>query len=352
MSDFTARSSPRILSAAIGVTAVVAIAAFGGVSAASAADPGDDDFLGTAESFVIVATTTVTDAGLDSNVYGDVGLTSVAPGAMQLEEDQNVVNGQVINGTIYVDTPTPDPVAMEAVADVLVAYNGLSAVTSTETVGTTDLALIIAHQVGTEVVYLPGVYDSDSTLLLDGEIILDGQNDENSVFIFRAGSSLTAGTGASILLSNGAQACNVYWRILEDATIETGVDFVGTVIAGSDIWVRTGAVIDGQLLAGALGAGEVTLDHNTINGQTSCVRSTTSAGVTTTTTRVNGTTTTSTTSTSPTTSTAGVGGVTQLAATGVEPGFLPIGGALLALLVGGVLGVVSRVRGSRESRRG
>lgn len=350
MSYLAHRPSPRMLAATVGIGAVVALTVFGGLPAAFAADPGDDDFLGTAESFAIVATVTITDAGLASQVIGDVALTSVAPGAMQLVEDQDIVGGQVINGTIHVDSPTPDAVAMQAVADVGAAYTGLSALPVTETVGSVDLALIVGHQVGTEVVYEPGVYASGSMLLIDGQIVLDGLNDPNSVFVFRAESSLTAGTGASIVLRNGAQACNVYWRVLSDATIEAGVQFAGTVIAGGSIWAHTGAVVDGQLLAGALGAGEVTLDHNTIDAQTSCVRSTTADGVTTTTTRVDGTTTTTTTPAGPTVppvtlpttpaspaDTAGVGGATALAETGSELGLLPIGVVLTVLLGAGFI---------------
>ena len=362
MSVFPAPS--RAFAATIGVTAVVALAAFGGVSAASAAEPGDDDFLGTAESFVVVATVTVTDAGLASDVYGDVALTSVAPAAMELQEDQDVANGQVIQGDIYVDSPTPSAVAQQVVADVGEAYTDLAAAAPDEVVGGTNLALIVDHAVGLEFVYQPGTYNSGSALLLDGTIVLDGLDSLDSVFIFQAGSSLTAASGSSILLRNGAQACNVYWQVLSDATIETDASFVGTVVAGGSIWVRTGAVIDGQLLAGALGAGEVTLDHNTINGQTSCVRSTTTEGVTTTTTRVDGETTTVVTPAdvipvpreeTPVVNplpdvivaqvvTTGSVDSTKLAFTGSEPTLVPIGAALLLALVGGVFLVVGRGR--------
>ncbi len=51
------------------------LVAFGGMSGAFAADPGDDDFLGTAESFAIIASDTVTDA-VPSSIQGDVGLTA------------------------------------------------------------------------------------------------------------------------------------------------------------------------------------------------------------------------------------------------------------------------------------
>lgn len=372
MFNSSTRFSPGPVPVAIGVIAAAALAVFGGAVGANAAEPGDDDFLGTAESFVIVATVTVTDAGLASDVYGDVALTSVTPGAMQLAEDQDVANGQVINGAIYVASPTPDPVAMQAVADVGIAYTALSAASPDEVVGTTNLALIVGHAIGAEVVYEPGVYNSGSVILLDGQIVLDGLNDLDSVFIFQAGSGLTVASGATVLLRNGAQACNVYWKVGSDATIETGARFSGTVVAASSIWVRTGAVIDGQLLAGALGAGEVTLDHNVIDGQSLCIRSSTTEGVTTTTTRVDGITSPGNTppatpivrpavvvpvpvadGTPPSTSapvvvTAG-DAPGALARTGDDgtPSILALGGALLAASIGTALLAAS----ARRSRR-
>jgi hypothetical protein len=353
MSIFTSRFSSRPALAGYSLLTILAIAGFAGVGAANAApEPGDDDFLGTAEVFVIVATTTVTDAGLASDVYGDVSLTSVAPGAMQLQEDQNVANGQVINGTIYVDSPTPSAVAQQATADVGIAYGALAGAAVDEVVGAVNLALIAGHQVGLEVVYEPGVYNSGSVILLDGTIVLDGLNDLDSVFIFQAGSGLTIASGATVLLRNGAQSCNVYWKVGSDATIETGAQFVGTVVSAGSIWARTGATIDGQLLAGALGAGEVTLDHNVIDGQTLCIRSSTTTAGTTTTTRVDGTTTTvftpptlpTVTPPAPTTSTTSfttsrlnrVVATDRLASTGVEQ-LSPLLPALAALILGGLL---------------
>jgi hypothetical protein len=352
--------SPKPAAVALGVTAAIALAAFGGVVPAMAADPGDDDFLGVAETFVIVATTTVTDAGAASDVYGNVALTSVAPGAMELQEDQDVINGQVINGDIYVDSPTPDLVAQQAVAAVGIAYVGLAAADEDEVVGAVNLALIVGHQVGLESVYLPGVYESGSMILLDGTIVLDGGNNLDSVFIFQAGSGLTIASGASVVLRNGAQACNVYWKVLSDAEIDTGAQFAGTVVAGRDIWVRTGAVVDGQLLAGALGGGEVTLDHNVIDGQTLCIRSSTTGGVTTTTTRVDGTTTTVVVptlvvppATTPPTTLASTGTgtfrrPTTLANTGsTVDATLPLSGALVVFVLGGIMLVGSRRRAAK-----
>jgi hypothetical protein len=304
------------------VCATIALTAFAGVGAAAAAEPGDDDFLGTAETFVIIAANTVTDADpvAPSEVHGDVALTSVAPGAMELD------SSQVVDGAIYVDSPTPDPVAVQALADVTIAYDAVAAATPTEVVGTANLALNSAHLVTGIYVYQPGVYNSASDLLLDGDITLDGLSNPDSLFIFQAATqALEVRSGSRVFLINGAQACNVYWQVGSSATIGTNAQFVGTVLAATSISAQTGATIDGQLLSSALNAGAVTLDDNLIDGQTLCVRTSTTGTATTgttttTTTRVDGTTTTTTTSTPPVGVTPVVPGVTPpVIATPVVP---------------------------------
>jgi len=277
---FSTLSRPTPLAVTVGVAAALAIAAFsavGGVSAASAAEPGDDDFLGTAETYVIIATDTVTVAGVDAEtqVDGDVGLTSATPGAMELD------TSQVNDGAIYVASPTPDPVAQQALADAKIAYGIVAGAGATETVGTANLALASAHVQNGIYVYNPGVYFSGSDLLLDGIITLDGLDNPDAVFIFQASTAaLNVGSGSQVLLRGGAQACNVYWQVGSSATIGVGANFVGTVLAATSIYAQTNATISGQLLAGSLNAGEVTLDENTINGQTTCTRTTSRDGTT------------------------------------------------------------------------
>jgi LPXTG-motif cell wall-anchored protein len=106
-----------------------------------------------------------------------------------------------------------------------------------------------------------GVYNSTSTILLTGALTLDGQGDADATFIFQAGSALTTMSGSSISLTNGAQACNVFWVVGSSATLGTGSRFVGTVMALESITDTTNASVDGRLLARN---GTVTLDSNTI----------------------------------------------------------------------------------------
>jgi len=69
-----------------------------------------------------------------------------------------------------------------------------------------------------------------------------------------------------VLLTNGAQACNVFWQVGTSATIDTYTQFVGNIMAGQSTTLNTGATLDsGRALALN---GTVTLDTNTIRQAT------------------------------------------------------------------------------------
>ncbi len=106
----------------------------------------------------------------------------------------------------------------------------------------------------TGVTLIPGVYSVGSALL-PGVLTLNG----SGVYIFLA-SDLTA--SGSVSLTNGANACNVFWHVTSGAAI-TGGSFVGTIIAGTSITMGSGANLNGRALALT---GNVTLISNSISG--------------------------------------------------------------------------------------
>jgi len=183
--------------AAILLVVVFAAAAF--ASSAQAASPP----LGTADTFAVLAGSTVTNTG-PSVISGDVGLS---PGTAVT----GFPPGTVSNGTIH----AADAVAAQAQNDLTTAYNVFAGQPATATISA-DLA-------GRTLT--PGVYTSSTStpgLALSGDLTLDAQGDPNAVFVFQAKSTLTVGSGSHVLLINGAQACHVYWQVGSSATIGTG----------------------------------------------------------------------------------------------------------------------------------
>lgn len=196
--------------------------------------------LGTADSFAVLAGSTVTNTG-PSVVSGDLG---VSPGSAVV----GFPPGNVVNGTIHAG----DAVAAQAESDAQTAYVALAGQACDVNLTGQDLGGLTLTS---------GVYCFDSSAQLTGTLTLDAQGDPDAVFIFQIGSTLTTASNSSVVLINGAQACNVYFQVGSSATLGTNTTFVGTIIALTSITANTGATVDGRLLALN---GAVTLDTNTI----------------------------------------------------------------------------------------
>lgn len=85
--------------------------------------------------------------------------------------------------------------------------------------------------------------------------------DPNAVWIFQAGTTLITSSNSVVNLIGGAQASNIIWQVGSSATLGTGTDFVGSILASESITLNTGATIDGGLYALN---GAVTLDSNSL----------------------------------------------------------------------------------------
>jgi len=224
----------------------------GGAQAAATGVP-----LGTADSYAVLAGSGITNTGM-TTIAGDVGSSptssetgfAACPGA----------NCVALTGANHTSPNPNDTATQQAKAALTTAYN--DAAGQSPTLVPTELA----GQTLTA-----GVYDSASgTFGMTGTLVLDGQNNPNSVFIFQTASTLiTAGTG-NVSLIRGAQSCNVFWKVGSAATLGAGSTFRGTILAHDNISLGNGVTVDGRLLGGeqATGAGAVTLIHDTITKPT------------------------------------------------------------------------------------
>jgi hypothetical protein len=108
----------------------------------------------------------------------------------------------------------------------------------------------------------PGLYWSAKTLNIEGgALTLSGGGNPNAVFVFQLGSAFTTTSGAKVILTNGAQAGNVFWQVGSSATIGTTSTVQGTILAADSISLLTGATLDGRALAKT---GEVSLEGATV----------------------------------------------------------------------------------------
>lgn len=120
--------------------------------------------------------------------------------------------------------------------------------------------------------FTPGVYTSITSILITGDLTLDGGGDPNATFIFQSASSLTVADGSPlihgrILLTNGTKASNVWWQVGSSATIGTYAEFQGNILAAFDITMKTSSTACGRSMAGAWvgGAGAFVFDTNVVS---------------------------------------------------------------------------------------
>jgi len=196
--------------------------------------------LGNAQSFAVLGGSTVTNTGPTIS-NGSLG---VWPGAAVTGFPPGVVNGTIHSG---------DAVAQQAQRDAVTAYNMLAGLVPTQNLTGTNLGGLTLT---------PGVYFFSSSAFLTGTLTLDAMGDPGARFVFQTGSTLITATNASVVMINGANACDVYWQVGGAATLGTNTSFQGNILAMTSITLNTGAsIVEGRALAQS---GAVTMDSNVI----------------------------------------------------------------------------------------
>jgi len=111
---------------------------------------------------------------------------------------------------------------------------------------------------GTIGVYEPGVYCTAGAVTA-ANITLSGAG----TYIFRINGALGTTALDSVILTNGASACDVFWTPIGSTTLAAGTNFIGTIIDNANFITLNDAVNwTGRALS--LGAGTVTTTSNDI----------------------------------------------------------------------------------------
>jgi Ice-binding-like len=196
--------------------------------------------LGSASTYAALSATSVTSTGATA-LTGDIG---VSPGTS--------VTG-FPPGTYTGTKNVANPASSAAAAATTIAYN--------DAAGRSNCAVTVAGNIGGQTL-TPGLYKSTSSLAISsGDLTLSGGGNPNGVFVFQVASALTTTSGRAVVLSNGAQAGNVFWQVGSSATIGTTSRVQGTILAYASITMLAGSHLDGRALART---GDVTLSATTI----------------------------------------------------------------------------------------
>jgi hypothetical protein len=268
---------------------------FGSPGSGSAGNPGPagpGPNLGAAASFGVAATAGVTNTPTAPNttINGNVILDPVAGAtcnAVAVDAaggfglcagSPPTINGQVISALF-----DPGNTRAAVVADLRAAFLNITPPAGPPAAGSRGGATNIpagttlGAPAGNPLVqgdnlFVPGIYQSVTSILITGDLTLDAQGNPDAVFIFQSSSTVGAAAGAAspgvhtrILLVNGAKASNVYWQAGTSATLGAFADWHGNIFASADITMVTGASSCGRLFAGAFTAGAFVFDSNVVS---------------------------------------------------------------------------------------
>ena len=222
--------------------ALLSVVLMGAVYAYAATTAPD---LQTAANFAVLAGSGITDT-TPSVIVGDAGSSPTT---------SNGLTGAEVTGTNYTAASS---VVDQAKIDLTGAYGTAAAATPAVDKSGVDLGTMTLA---------PGVYSFSSSAQLTGTVTLDAAGDPSAVWIFKIGSTLTTASASVVNIINSGQACNVFWQVGSSATLGTGTQFAGNILALTSITDNGGSTVNGRLLAQN---GAVTLNNTHVTKQT-CV---------------------------------------------------------------------------------
>ncbi len=212
--------------------------------------------LGTAGGYVILAKSGISTVPT-SAVTGNVGVSPSAAAFLtgfSLTADATGVfaTSPQITGKAYAadyTPPTPSNLTT-AVGDMQLAFTDAAG----RAPSVTELG---AGSIGGMTIG-PGVYKWGTGVLIASDVTLSGS--ATDVWIFQVDQDLTMSSAAKVILAGGAQPKNIFWQVAGLVDLGTTAHCEGVILSQTAIMLRTGASINGRLLAQTA----VTIDGSTV----------------------------------------------------------------------------------------
>jgi len=212
--------------------------------------------LGSAGGFAILAKTQVSNVPT-SSITGDVAVSPAAASyltgfSFTADSTNSSATSPQVTGKIYAadfTSPTSSKLTT-AVNDMGTAFTDAAG----RAPGTTELG---AGNIG-GMTLKAGVYKWGSGLLIPTDLHLDGSSSDH--WIFQIAQNLTVSSAVKVVLSGGALAQNIVWQVSGAVELGTTSHFEGIILCQTAINLRTGASVNGRLLAQSA----VSIDSSTV----------------------------------------------------------------------------------------
>ena len=181
----------------------------------------------------------VTNTGI-THITGDIGTNGTTDSAKGY-------NPAFVTGTIH---PVADGSTATCAVDLLNAYTYLNTLP-------VDIELLYPAELGHNLTLTPHTYLLNAATSLTDTLFLNAKGNANAVFVIQISGAFSTSTHSMIILTNGAQSKNVFWKIDGAISINDSSDFKGTIVCNGAIDLSTGVAIDGRALTNA---GDITTD--------------------------------------------------------------------------------------------
>ena len=175
----------------------------------------------------------VTNTGT-SNVTGDVGTNSQVVGANWS------TNPAQVNGNIYDMSPVNTQPAATDLTTLNNYLTGLSLSSNT-------IELLHPTLLGFSQVLTPNIYLLGAATHLTDTLFLDARGIDTAIFVIHIKGAFTTAANSKIILLDGAQSKNVFWKMDLEASVATGSTFRGSIISNGAI-VLNEDTLDGRAL--------------------------------------------------------------------------------------------------------
>ena len=169
----------------------------------------------------------VTNSGV-THVTGDVG-TNVT--------QTTGFNKSFVMGTVH---DVPDSKTAACSNDLNALYTHLNTLPF-------DIQLLYPAQFGQNLALTPHTYLLDAATILTDTLFLNAQGNADAVFVLQINGAFSTNVNAKVILMNGAQAQNVFWKIDGAVSIKDNATFCGIIVCNNAaIQLNTGIMLNGR----------------------------------------------------------------------------------------------------------